>query len=207
MLLHKIKFYTVSFLKNELYIGISEGLLIIVTLAMAIFWIIFNKSEIEPYTIITACFTGLLDLTKRLVTIPKLPKLTFEEAIAPSSKEAAFFIGATLTNLKEAINASHKSGKGLFLVIYDQEHPTNSELNYALGAFTSYELTKRLINDYFIQAVVPSTDPGVQQYIADYHMELCLLVVLNSKGKVLRKEGVYANADEGLKRVREDILK
>jgi hypothetical protein len=203
----KIKFYLIHFFKNELYVGIVEGLLLIGALVMGILWLVFNKSDLEPYTVILACVGGLVDLTKRLITIPQLPKITFTEAISPSSKEASFFKGVTLTSLEEAIVASRESSKGLFLVIYDREHPTNSGLNYSLGAFTRYELTKRLINDYFIQAIVPSIGLEVQQYIADYHMEQCLLVVLDSKGKILRKEGVYANADEGLKRVREDISK
>lgn len=174
---------------------------------MGILWLVLNKSDLEPYTVILACIGGLIDLTKRLITIPQLPEITFTEYTSSSSKEAVFFKGATLISLKEALVASRKSDKGLFLVIYDQEHPTNSELNYSLGAFTRYELTKRLLNEYFIQAIIPSSDPEAQQFIADYHMEQCLLIVLNSKGKILRKEGVYANADEGLKRVREDISK
>ena len=205
--MRKIKFNLIQFLKNELHVGIAEGLLIIATLIMAIAWICLNKSELEPYTIISGCFAGLLDLTKRLVTIPKLSKLTFKESVSPSSKEAIFFIGATLTSLKEAVDASRKSSKGLFLVIYDQSHPTNSKLNHALGYFTEYELTKRLINEYFIQAIISSNDPDAQQYITDYHLENSLLIVIDSKGKILRKEGVYANPDEGLKRVREDIAK
>jgi hypothetical protein len=36
-------------------------------------------------------------------------------------------------------------------------------------------------------------------------LELCLWVVLNSAGEILRREGVYADADEGMKRVREVI--
>jgi len=201
----KISFYTIRFLKNELYVGIIEGILLFGALTAAIFWLIFNKSELEPYTVILACTGGLIDLIKRLVTIPELPIITFTESISPSSREAAFFKGATLVNLREAIAASRESNKGVFLVIYDNEHPTNSQLNHALGYFTEYELTKRLINEHFVQAIVSSNDPEVQQYISDYHMEKCLLVVMDAKGKILRKEGVYGNPDVGLRKVREDI--
>jgi hypothetical protein len=202
-----IKFRLIRFFKNELCVGIVEGILLIGALLTGILWLLSGKSELEPYTVILACIGGLIDLTKRLVTIPELPKITFAESISSSSKEAIFFKGATLTNLKEAVAASHKSDKGLFLVIYDQDHPPNSKINHKLGYFTEYEITTRLINEHFIQAIVSSNDLDTQQYIAEYHLENCLLVVLDSKGRVLRKEGVYGNPDEGLKRVREDIAK
>ncbi|GLI11549.1 hypothetical protein MARBORIA2_06390 [Methanobrevibacter arboriphilus] len=41
----------------------------------------------------------------------------------------------------------------------------------------------------------------------NYHMENCLSVVFDKKLNIIRQEGVYANGDEGLKRVREDIKK
>lgn len=69
-------------------------------------------------------------------------------------------------------------------------------------------MTKRLINQHFIQAIVPSSSAGALKYIPDnYHMENCLLVVLDKKGQMIRQEGVYPNPDEGLKRIRQDIDK
>ena len=122
--------------------------------------------------------------------------------------ESSFFIGATLTDLNDAIEASRKERKGLFLVIYDPEHSTNSKLVHSLGYFSQYEITKRLINENFIQAIIPSTSYEIKKYIPDnYHMENCLLVVFDKNGIIIRQEGVYANPDEGLKRVRVDIDK
>jgi hypothetical protein len=206
--LTKIRFFVVNFFKRESYIGSIEILLFLGSIITAIEWLIFSNQLLEPYTIILASLGGILDVIKRIIKSPKLPRLSFTEATLSSSKESSFFIGATLTNLGDALNISQKENKGIFIVIYDNAHSTKSQLNYALGSFTQYELTKRLINDYFIQAILPSDFKGIQKYIPKaYHMEKCLLVVLDRMGNIIRQEGVYANGDEGLKRVREDIEK
>jgi hypothetical protein len=204
--MNKIKFYITIFFKRESYIGIFEIILFVGAIVTAIEWLVNDNQKLEPYTIILASTGGILDVIKRIVRQPKLPRLTFTEVTLKTSRESSFFIGATFTDLNDAIYTAKKENKGLFLVIYDSEHSTNSKLEHSLGYFSQYEMTKRLINQYFIQVIVPISLIETRKYIPDnYHMENCLLVVLDKNGKIIRQEGVYANADEGLKRVREDI--
>jgi hypothetical protein len=93
------------------------------------------------------------------------------------------------------------------MVIYDGNHPLKSRLDWALGYFMEYETTKRLVKEYFIQVIVDSTKEDVHYYIPkDDPLETCLLVILY-KDQIIRQETVYANMDEGLKRVRESIKK
>lgn len=62
------------------------------------------------------------------------------------------------------------------------------------------------MRDHFVQVVQPLS-PDVVQYIpANDPLENCLLVVLSPSGTIIRREGVYANPDEGLKRTRELII-
>jgi hypothetical protein len=202
----RLLFYLGTFFKNNWYIGTVELILFTASIGTAIYW--WNKSDpsVEPITIIFASVGAILDLIKRLIRSPKLHRLTFSESIAKSSRESSFFFGATLVNYRDAIKIAKKENKGIFLVIYDNEHSTKSKLDHSLGYFTQYEMTKRLINQSFIQAIVPSSDFDVKQFIPhDYHMENCLLVVIDTNNKIIRQEGVYANPDEGLKRVRLDI--
>lgn len=207
-ILKLIKFYLVAFFKNDWYVGICELVLFAGAIITGIIWWKYNKQELEPITVILASVGGILDVVKRLILSPKLPRLTFSEATSPSSRTSSFFMGATLTNFNDAIKTSQQEKKGLFLVIYDNEHSTNSQLYYSLGYFTQYEQTKRLINQNFIQAIIPTNSANIQKYIpSDYHMENCLLVVLDKNENILRQEGVYANSDEGLKRVRQDVAK
>lgn len=70
----------------------------------------------------------------------------------------------------------------------------------------SYFSTKRLVQDHFVVAVVPTTDKFAASLVPpDDPLENCLWVVLGADGQILRREGVYANSDEGLKRVREVV--
>jgi hypothetical protein len=92
------------------------------------------------------------------------------------------------------------------MVIFDSKNPTKSKLNHSLGYFMEYQTTKDIVRENFVQVLVDSKSPEVAQYIpTDNPLENCLLVVLTPEGEIIRSEGVYANPDEGLKRVREDI--
>ncbi len=93
-----------------------------------------------------------------------------------------------------------------FVVIYDPAHPSHSKLDHALGYFMEYQTTKRLVDQHFVPITGPSDDPMFSALVPeDDPLELCLWVVLDGNGKVLRREGVYANPDEGMKRVRSVI--
>lgn len=92
------------------------------------------------------------------------------------------------------------------MVIFDPAHPQRSKLNFALGYFMEYQTTKRLVDEHFVPIVGPSSGPQLSALVPeDDPLELCLWVVLNPAGDILRREGVYANPDEGMKRVREVI--
>lgn len=120
--------------------------------------------------------------------------------------ENKYFLGKVLTDLMEAKELSIKTGKSLFIIIYDKSHPTLSKLDYSLGYFMEYVTTKKLVNNNFIQVLIDSEKPGVKELIPlEEPLENCLLTILSSTNEILRQEGVYANPDEGLKRTKEII--
>jgi hypothetical protein len=122
---------------------------------------------------------------------------------ATQSGRHPFFIEKPSSSIREARERSRETQKPVFLVIYDEDHPSKSQLYYSLGCFMDYFTTKRLVQDHFVAALVPATDDDAPALIpADNPLENCLLVVMRPDGSVIRSEGVYANADEGLKRVR-----
>ena len=114
-----------------------------------------------------------------------------------------FFLREPHSDLEKALKEARARGVLVFLVIYDPAHPTRSKLDWALGYFMEYQATKRLVDQHFVPVLGPSTDPSLSKLVPeDDPLELCLWVVLNADGEVLRRERVYANPDEGLKRVR-----
>lgn len=122
---------------------------------------------------------------------------------ATQSGRSPFFISEPLLSLQEARDESRKTGKPLFLVIYDDEHPSKSKLDYSLGCFLDYFATKKLLEQHFVCALLPVSARDAREYVPDDDpLENALLVVTSAAGEVLRREGVYANPDEGLKRVR-----
>ena len=120
--------------------------------------------------------------------------------------ESRMFLQPPKETVASALGLAATSGKPIFLVIYDPEHPTKSKLAYSLGYFLEYQTTRKLVDEHFVSALVPSTDMGAKAFVpADDPLENARWVVLSKHGQVLRTEGLYANADEGLKRVREAI--
>ncbi len=127
----------------------------------------------------------------------------------PSSEsDSRFFKGKVYSDIKQAEKLSQKHNKPMFIVIFDKLHPKLSKLGYSLGYFMEYETTKRLVHDNFIQVLTDSETPGAKELIpVDDPLENCLLTVVSPDKDIIRQEGVYANPDEGLKRVREIIAK
>lgn len=125
---------------------------------------------------------------------------------ATHSGRHPFFIDEPLSDLREAKKLAKRSGKPLFLVIFDDKHPSRSKLFYSLGCFLDYFTTKKLVDDHFVAALVAVSNAGARELVPeDDPLENCLWVVLSPDGQVLKREGVYANPDEGLKRVREVV--
>lgn len=115
----------------------------------------------------------------------------------------SFFVRPVHHRLEEGLAEANARGVLVFVVIYDAAHPTRSKLNYALGYFMEYQTTKRLVNDHFVVVLGASSDAALANFVPiDDPLENCLWVVLDAQGTVLRKESVYANPDEGMKRVR-----
>ncbi|HMK49835.1 MAG TPA: hypothetical protein VK435_07265, partial [Thermodesulfovibrionales bacterium] len=122
------------------------------------------------------------------------------------SPGALFFLKPPFDSLKAALSKANETTMPVFTVIYDNDHPTHSKLSYSLGYFMEYQATKRLVDEYFVPAVVPLQQDEVRKLIPeDDPMENCRLVVIRPDGHILFSEGVYANPDEGLKRVRSII--
>ncbi|WP_407291305.1 hypothetical protein [Stutzerimonas zhaodongensis] len=142
----------------------------------------------------------------RIQRVSAASKVNIEQAHMPGpsmSGSNPFFIEEPKRTLRDAVETSRATGKPIFLVIYDENHPSKSKLYYSLGYFLEYHTTKRLVMDHFISALVPQSDKDAAALVPpDDPLENCLWVVLNQDGSIIRRESVYANPDEGLKRVR-----
>lgn len=141
----------------------------------------------------------------RITTSPAEVVPKSGDSRSPNNTDS-YFLSIPHRTLKDAMDEAAASGKLVFAVIYDETNPTQSKLTYSLGYFMEYHTTKKLVHDYFIPAIIKASDAGASMLVPeDDPLELCLWVVLSSTGDILRREGVYANPDEGLKRVRSVI--
>jgi hypothetical protein len=117
-----------------------------------------------------------------------------------------FFLRVPFSSLDGVLAEAKRRDVPVFAVIYDPDHPTQSKLYYSLGYFMEYHTTKRLVDDHFVVALLPVSNPEARQLVPENDpLENCLWVVLSPDGGLIRREGVYANPDEGLKRVREVV--
>jgi hypothetical protein len=114
-----------------------------------------------------------------------------------------YFLRQPHDNLTTAKAEARERKLAIFVVIFDAEHPTHSKIDFSLGYFMEYQTTKRLVDQYFVTVVGPSSMPDLASLVpATDPLENCLWVVLTPEGEILRREGVYANPDVGLERVR-----
>jgi hypothetical protein len=126
----------------------------------------------------------------------------------PQRSANRFFLRPPHDDLESARAEAAERNKLVFAVIYDQANSTCSKLDFALGYFMEYQTTKRLVDQHFVAVVGPSDDPAFGALVPkEEPLELCLWVVMTPAGSILRHEGVYANPDEGLKRVRAVIAR
>jgi len=126
----------------------------------------------------------------------------------PQQSTNRYFLRQPHDNLENACAEARERKILVFAVIYDPDHPTYSKLDFSLGYFMEYQTTKRLVDQHFVALVGPNNDAGLRALVPeDDPLEKCLWVVMTPEGAVLRREGVYANPDEGMKRVRDVIAK
>lgn len=124
----------------------------------------------------------------------------------PHHSTIKYFLHVPHNDLESAKKEAEARSLLVFVVVYDPDHPTHSKLDHSLGYFMEYQTVKRLVAQHFVPVVGPSTDPQFAALVAhDDPLENCLWVVMTPQGNILRREGVYANPDEGLKRVRQLI--
>ena len=155
-------------------------------------------------------FLSIFGRSTAKVTPPPSSRSTAATAVprgpvfgATQSGRQPFFIREPHETILSALQEAKKSAKPVFLVIYDEDHPSQSKLYYSLGCFLDYFTTKKLVDDHFVSALVPLSSSGAKDLVPqDDPLENALWVVLSANGEILRREGVYANPDEGLKRVR-----
>lgn len=121
----------------------------------------------------------------------------------PHKSYNRFFARAPHTEWEAAKIEAFERKIPMFIVIYDAEHSSHSRIDYSLGHFMDYDITKRLVDQHFVPVVGPSSDDQFGVLVPeDDPLENCLLVIMQPDGTVMRREGVYANPDEGLRRVR-----
>lgn len=117
-----------------------------------------------------------------------------------------YFLRPPHDDLQTAKDEAAERGLLLFVVVYDPDHPTHSKIDHSLGYFMEYQTVKRLVDQHFVPIVGPSSDAQLSNLVpVDKPLENCLWVVMSPHGQILRQEGVYANPDEGLGRVRQVI--
>ena len=108
--------------------------------------------------------------------------------------------------IEEAIKKAAPMKKLIFVVIFDPDHPTRSNLSYALGHFLQYQTTRKLVDQSFVCCMVPASNATAKALIPiEDALDNCRWVVLNIEGDVLRSESLYANPDEALARIRNVI--
>lgn len=123
-----------------------------------------------------------------------------------SSDEQKHFGLKLFTNLKDALLRANELGRPIFAVVFDPEHPKKSKLDYSLGYFLEYQTTKKLVENNFVAALLSSSEKQVAALVPkDDPLENCRLVIISPEGVELHSEGLYANPDEGLRRVKSFI--
>lgn len=112
-----------------------------------------------------------------------------------------YFLRQPHAQLADAQAEAAARGVPVFAVAYDPDHSSRSGLEYCLGHFMAWETTKRLVDEHFVPAVGPTSDPAFAALVPeDDPLEECRLVIFSGE-TILRSESVYANPSEGRKRV------
>lgn len=121
----------------------------------------------------------------------------------PQRSATRFFLRVPHDNIRDVKAEAQERGVLVFLVIFDPDHPTHSKIEHGLGYFMEYHTTKKLVDQHFAIAVVPSTSDNALELIPeDDPLEKCLWIVMRADGSILRCESVVGNPDVGMRVVR-----
>jgi serine/threonine-protein kinase len=113
-----------------------------------------------------------------------------------------YFRGVVYDNLEDAQAAAIRDQRPVFLIVFDSTKPKKSEIEHALGYFMQRQSTKDEVARHFVQAIVDVHRLRDRNLVpAEETLESCLWLVLDLKGRSHITESVYANPDEGAKRV------
>lgn len=116
------------------------------------------------------------------------------------------FLRQPEADIEKAIKKAASMKKLVFIVIFDPNHPSKSNLAYALGHFLRYQTTRKLVDQSFVCCMVPASNETAKALIPmEDALDNCRWVVLNIEGDILRSESLYADPDEGLARIRKVI--
>lgn len=139
------------------------------------------------------------DATELTTTLPK------RETPSDVARKS-YYLTEPHDNLAEAMREAKTRNMPVFLVIYDENHSSQSRLAYCLMWFLEWDSVKKLVRDYFVSAMVSSSHADVRKFIpADDLLELARRVVLTPTGDVLRNVPVYANPEVASREINEDI--
>lgn len=137
-------------------------------------------------------------ISSQYATTPSAPK--------PLPSHDRFFLREPHSNLQTALQEARARGVMVLVVIFDEDHPFRSRLNYGLGYFMEWDKTKRLVDEYFVCVLGPSSDAELGALIPeDDPLEEARMIIMDSEKNIFRSEPVYANPSEGLKRIRAAI--
>ena len=179
------------------------------------FWVVFNSAgkvvhTEEVYANASEGLKRVKDVIAKYTSLPNSSQKFPKDQIfgATQSGRRPIFISEPLKDIAAAKKIARQDNKLVFAVIYDEKHPKKSQLLYSLGCFMDYMTTKQLVEKNFISVLASSSNKDAAALIStDNPLENCFWVVFNSAGKVVHTEEVYANASEGLKRVKDVIAK
>lgn len=126
---------------------------------------------------------------------------------ATISGRTPFFINTPFTDLALARQESKRSGKPLFIVIYDAEHSRQSQIRYTLGcALDEYPL-KQKVDLKFVVCFTHRKAPGVAELIPHgAWLEAPLLLVFRTDGTLQWMNELRANSTNTRQDI-ESILK
>lgn len=148
---------------------------------------------------------------------PAAPKV-FKPATPPQSAATKkspsdlarekYFLKPPHNNLADALREAKARNMPIFLVIYDESNAQQSRLSHCLMWFLDYNSNKKLLQDYFVSALVASSNFDVREFVpSDDPLERARRVVLTPSKKILTNMPVIANPDAALEEIRADIQK